>query len=56
LYIIEYKGEFLERGYCSTSFDKEIARKKARGGWIMEIYAPKGTNGSYLKLYSENPN
>jgi hypothetical protein len=49
------KGEFLERGYCSISFNKEIAREKAKYGWVMEIYAPKGTNGSYLKPYSKNP-
>jgi len=57
--------EFPEKGFCSTSFDKDIAIEKATirdkneklidFGWIMEIYAPKNILGAYLHQYSVSP-
>ena len=56
---------FPEKGFCSTSFDKDIAIEKATiqdenknfndFGWVMEIYAPNGTQGVYLHKYSASP-
>ena len=56
---------FCERGFCSTTFDKDIAIEKATVknengeiidfGWIMEIYAPKNTFGGVIMEHSVKP-
>lgn len=58
-------GFFCERGFCSTTFDKDIAIEKANVidengeiidfGWLMEIYAPKGTIGGFIAEHSVKP-
>lgn len=55
------KGRYIERGYCSSSFDKKIAENFAINlenntkGWLIEIYAPKNTPGAFLDRYSYYP-
>lgn len=58
-------GSFCERGFCSTTFDKDIAIEKATVkdenaeiigfGWIMEIYALKNTMGGFIMEHSVKP-
>ncbi|MCC7553752.1 MAG: hypothetical protein KO202_04560 [Methanobacteriaceae archaeon] len=46
-----------ENGFSSTSFNKDIVFKHVNknlnnDGWIIEIDAPKNTQGGYLEQYS----
>ena len=45
---------FGDLGYCSTSFDINVAERifKKNNGWLMEIYSLKNTKGTYLGEYS----
>ena len=59
--IIEYIDNkcFPEKGFCSTSFDKNTAIMHSytikdnikTKGWIMQIYAPKNTSGAFLEQH-----
>lgn len=58
--IIE-KGYFLEKGFFSTSFDREVAIEHTKiiyndehikKGWLLEVFCPKNTKGTYLDIHS----
>lgn len=45
-----------DKGYASTSFDKEVAKYYAGSqGTIIHVYVLKGTRGVYIRQYSQRP-
>lgn len=52
------EGElFWDIGYCSTSFDVNIAKNfcNSSTSWLMKIYSFEGTHGGFLGEYSKMP-
>lgn len=47
-------GTFTENGYCSCSFDIEIAKYHSKDNWLMTIEGKKGLSGGYLEIYTDD--
>ena len=47
-------GIFIENGYCSCSFDIEIAKYHSKNNWLMIIKGEKGLSGGYLEIYTDD--